>query len=74
MEFKITTFKIKIKKDEKEVVMFSGGFTPRPAYRIVQDKIMRKPTSYEYQKIYKKLRAERPSDYFEPFINKKEEG
>lgn len=59
MEFKVTTFKIKIKQNVREVVMFSGGFATKTDYRIVEGKQMRRPTSYEYQKIYKKLRKER---------------
>ena len=58
MDLNIKTFKIKIKKNEKEVVMFTGGFASHTDYRIVQNNIMRRPTSYEYQKIYKKLRKE----------------
>jgi len=56
MELKISTFKIKISKHEKEVVMFTGGFASHTDYRVVEGAIMRRPTSYEYQKIYKKLR------------------
>ena len=56
MEASIKTFKIKIKKDEREVVMFYGGFATQPMYRITNGKEMRRPTSYEYQKIYKKLK------------------
>jgi len=59
MEAGIKTFKIKIKKDEREVVMFYGGFATRPMYRITNGKEMRRPTSYEYQKIYKKLKENR---------------
>jgi len=58
MELNIKTFKIKIKKEEKEVIMITGGFSSHTDYRIVEEKIMRRPTSYEYQKIYKKLRKE----------------
>jgi len=58
MELKISTFKIKISKREKEVVMFTGGFASHADYRIAEGAIMRRPTSYEYQKIYKKLSKE----------------
>jgi len=56
MELNIKTFKIKIKKNEKTVVMITGGFSSKTDYRITENNIMRRPTSYEYQKIYKKLR------------------
>jgi len=59
MELKITTFKIKIKKNEKDIVMISGGFASHTDYRVTEGNQMRRPTSYEYQKIYKKLRDER---------------
>ena len=59
MELKIKTFKIKIKKDEREVIMFTGGFVSHIDYRIAEGKQMRRPTSYEYQKIYRKLREEK---------------
>ena len=58
MEASIKTFKIKIKKDEREIVMFYGGFATKPMYRITNGKEMRRPTSYEYQKIYKILKKE----------------
>lgn len=58
MEARIKTFKIKIKKDEREVVMFYGGYATYPVYRIINGKEMRRPTSYEYQKIYRKLKEE----------------
>ena len=56
MELRISTFKIKISKNEKEVVMITGGFSSHTDYRVIEEKIMRRPTSYEYQKIYRKLR------------------
>lgn len=62
MELKIKTFKIKIKRNEREVIMFAGGFASHQNYRIVEGKQMRRPTSYEYQKIYKKLREEGGSE------------
>ena len=58
MELNIKTFKIKINKNEKEVVMFTTRFGTHADYRIVEGKIMRRPTSYEYQKIYQELRKE----------------
>jgi len=61
MELSIKTFKIKIKKNEKEVVMFKGRFNDCADYRVIigEGNILRRPTSYEYQKIYQKLRKER---------------
>ena len=54
MELKIKTFKIKISKVEKEVVMISGHrYSGKTDYRITENGILRRPTSYEYQKIYK---------------------
>ena len=60
MELNIKTFKIKIKKNEKEVVMITGHrFSGNTDYRITENGILRRPTSYEYQKIYQELRKER---------------
>lgn len=64
MELKIKTFKIKISKNEKEVIMISGVYDTQAVYRIVigEGNILRRPTSYEYQKIYRKLREEGGSE------------
>ena len=66
MELNIKTFKIKIKKNEKEVVMFKGKFNDCADYRIIigEGNILRRPTSYEYQKIYRKLREGGGSECF----------
>lgn len=59
MELNIKTFKIKIKKNEKTVVMITGGFSSKTDYRITENGKLRRPTSYEYQKIYQELRKEK---------------
>ena len=57
MELNIKTFKIKVKKNEKEVIMFTGHrYSGRTDYRITENGEMRRPTSYEYQKIYQELK------------------
>lgn len=62
MRFQIDTFTIKIKKEERSILMTAGGFAGRPKYYVIVGKKTRRPTSYEYQKIYKYLR-EREDDY-----------
>ena len=59
MEIRLRTFTIKIKRQERQVVMLIGGFASHPDYRIAEDKMLRRPSSYEYQKIYKALKEER---------------
>ena len=60
MEFTIDTFKIKIKKEERRILRTRGGFTGyKPKYYVIVGKKTRRPTSYEYQKIYKELRERR---------------
>lgn len=58
-EFKTETFEIEIKRVRKKVVRFSGGFATSSTYYIVEGKKTRRPSSYEYQKIYRKLKEER---------------
>lgn len=58
-KFRTDTFTITIKKAPMKVIMFSGGFATNPTYYMVEGTKTRKPSSYEYQKIYKKLRAEK---------------
>ena len=62
MELNIKTFKIKVKKNEKTVVMISGGFSSHTDYRITENGILRRPTSYEYQKIYQELRKDKTNE------------
>ena len=60
MNLNIKTFKIKISKIEREALMIKGKYDDNSIYRIVigEGNILRRPTSYEYQKIYKKLGKE----------------
>lgn len=58
-KFNRNTFIITIKKVPLKVLSFSGGFATQPTYYIVNGTKTRKPSSYEYQKIYAKLRTER---------------
>jgi len=58
-KFKADTFTITIKKVPIKVVGFSGGFATGSTYYIVEGTKTRRPSSYEYQKIYTKLRTER---------------
>ncbi len=50
--------KIKYRGGDKTVVIMSGGFCSHNDYFVIEGKQMRKPTSYEYQKIYKKLKED----------------
>ena len=59
MELNIKTFKIKIKKNEKTVVMITGGYSLKTYYHITENRKLRRPTSYEYQKIYRALKEEK---------------
>lgn len=60
MKFTIDTFTITVKGEERNIIRARGGFTGyKPRYDVIIGKKTRRPTSYEYQKIYKKMRERR---------------
>jgi len=58
-EFRTDTFEIEVKKVKIKIIKYSGGFATGSTYYVVEGTNTRRPTSYEYQKIYKKLKEER---------------
>ena len=56
-QMEVDTFTIEIKKEKRHIIMTWGGFRSLyPKYYVIVGKKTRRPTSYEYKKIYKKLR------------------
>ena len=57
MQIEIETYKITIAKKDREIVKIAGEYDPynKAVYRVVTagGRILRRPTSYEYQKIWK---------------------
>ena len=63
MRFTIDTFIIEIKKEKRNILRTRGGFTGYdPKYYVIVGKKTRKPTGYEYKKIYEKLREKREAE------------
>lgn len=63
MKFTIDTFTITVKKEERNILRTRGGFTGyNPKYYVIVGKKTRRPTGYEYKKIYKKLRERREAE------------
>lgn len=63
MGFTIDTFTIEIKKEKRSILRTRGGFTGyNPKYYVIVGKKTRRPSSYEYKKIYKKLRERKEEE------------